>query len=94
MWLKGHLTSKKLKIEERANVIAPMESFVSLKDHKANFRQKPTVRLLNPAKTDMGRVSKTVLDNIIQEVRRRTKLPLWTSTGDVIEWFERLEDKK
>ena len=34
--------------------------FITLKDHQPNFSNKPTVRLLNPAKN--GRISKTTLD--------------------------------
>lgn len=56
--------------------------------------KKPTVRLLNPAKTDMGRVSKAILDKIILRVRKKRNLPLWINTKEVISWFERLDDKK
>ena len=35
--------------------------FITLKDHKENFANKPTVRLINPAKNEIGRLSKSIL---------------------------------
>ena len=33
-------------------------SFIAIKDHKENFDNQPTVRLINPAKNELGRISK------------------------------------
>ena len=38
--------------------------FITLKDHKENFFNNPTVWLINPAKNELGRISKAILDNI------------------------------
>ena len=38
--------------------------FISLKDHKENFQNNPTVRLINPAKNELGKISKVILDSI------------------------------
>ena len=38
--------------------------FITLEDHKPNFQNNPTVRLLNPAKNEHGRINKTILDKI------------------------------
>ena len=38
--------------------------FFTLKDHKENFQNNPTVRLINPAKNEIGRISKVILDKI------------------------------
>ena len=38
--------------------------FITLKDHKENFINNPTVRLLNPAKNEVGRISKTISSQI------------------------------
>ena len=38
--------------------------FITLKDHKGNFMNKPTVRLINPAKNEIGEISKGILDEI------------------------------
>ena len=40
------------------------EAFISLKDHKENFENNPKCRLINPAKSDSGKISKLILDKI------------------------------
>ena len=42
----------------------------TLKDHKENFLNNPTVRLKNPAKNELGRISKARLDNINKRKNR------------------------
>ena len=39
-------------------------SFITIKDHKENFDKHPTGRLINPAKNELGRISKLILDKI------------------------------
>ena len=43
--------------------------FITLKDHKENFANKPTVRLINPANNEIGRISKCILDDINARLR-------------------------
>ena len=38
-----------------------------LKDHKDNFQNNPKVRLINPAKTNIGQISKIYLQEINSE---------------------------
>ena len=38
--------------------------FITSKDYKENFFNNPTVCLINPAKNELGRVSKAIPDNI------------------------------
>ena len=47
-----------LKIDDRTECIAPRQAFITLKDHKENFANNPTCRLINPAKSELGIVSK------------------------------------
>ena len=44
--------------------MARKNAFVTLKDHKENFDTNPKCRLLNPSKSELGKVSKVVLDRI------------------------------
>ena len=37
-------------------------SFITIKDHKENFDNHPTVRLINPAKNELRGISKLILD--------------------------------
>ena len=44
------------------------EAYITIKDHKENFPEKPNFRLINPSKSDMGKVSKCILDQINQNI--------------------------
>ena len=48
--------------------------FITLKDHKSNFQNNPTVRFLNPAKNELGRISKTVSGKINVDFRNSLHL--------------------
>jgi hypothetical protein len=47
--------------------MAETEAFITLKDHKDNVESNPKCRLINPAKRELGKVSKVILDSINQE---------------------------
>ena len=70
------------------------QRFISLKDHKANFQNNQPCRLLNPTKCELGKVSKKILEKIINIVREKTKFNQWKNTKSLIDWFENLTDKK
>ena len=50
-----------LKVADRLQQYAHRDAFVTLKDHKENFRSNPKCRLINPVKSDVGQVSKHIL---------------------------------
>ena len=61
--------------------MAKQQAFITLKDHKDNFANRPTCRLINPAKSKLGKVSKQILDRILNsEIRTKTKLNQWKNT--------------
>ena len=45
------------------------KAFISLKDHKPDFENHPKCRLINPAKSQLGKVSKAILDKINNIIR-------------------------
>ena len=57
---------------------------------KENFHSNPTFRLTNSTKTNLGSVSKEILERIIGEIKDKTNLNQWKSTHDVIDWFKNL----
>ena len=64
-----------------------------MKDHKENFQQKLPCRLINPCKSNLGAVSKTILDRINSEIRQLTMVNQWKNTGEVLQWFDSINDK-
>ena len=83
-----------LEIEDRVFRTTESESFISLKDHKPDFRNNIKCRLLNPTKPEVGRISHLTLKNIIEIVRQKTNLSQWKNIYSCIEWFKQLENKK
>ena len=66
-------------IDKRAECLANTPAFITLKDHKDNFQQKLPCRLINPCKSNIGAISKTILDRINSNVRQATMVNQWSS---------------
>ena len=49
-------------------------SFITLKDHKENFNNNPTVRLINPVKNELEHTSKAILDVTNKNIQEATDL--------------------
>ena len=84
--------TKDLKLDDRVEISASREAFITLKDHKPDFIN-PTCRLINPTKSEIGIISKNIFDNINKEIIKVTKANLWRSTSIVIEWFQAIPNK-
>ena len=82
-----------LGIQDRTTSFPMNQSFVTLKDHKENFENAPKCRLINPAKSTIGRVSKEILERVNNELRRSTNVQQWRNTQSVIDWFNALGKK-
>ena len=50
--------------------------------------------MINPSKSEVGRVSKKYLNDIIADVSRKTEVNQWRNTTTVINWFKNLSDKR
>ena len=82
-----------LEIGDRIEKYSETPAFITLKDHKPNFEQEPKCRLINPAKTNIGKISKQITQKVNEEIRAKLKLTQWQSTGAALEWFENIENK-
>ena len=91
---KGSVIARNLNLADRMEVIAERNAFITLKDHKPNFAVKPSVRLINPARDEIGVISKKLLSRINTEVRQRTKVQQWQSTQQVLDWFKNLPNRQ
>ena len=49
-------------------------SFITLKDHKENFQNNPSVRLINLAKNELRRLSKFIIQAVNKELRHEVNL--------------------
>ena len=65
-------------------------AFITLKDHKVNFKNNAKCRLINPSKSEVGLVSKHYLNSIISMVAEKSGVNQWRNTSTVIKRFENL----
>lgn len=86
--------AKKLELDDRIYTTAKKEAFVTLKDHKPNFPNRPTCRLINPTKSDIGKISKKILDRVNRAASDSLNINQWKSTTDVLTWFKNVSDKQ
>ena len=80
-------------IIDRMDINAESNCYITIKDHKENFLNHPKVRLINPAKNELGRISKTILDNINMKLFQATKINQWKNMVSAIKCFNSLKDK-
>ena len=66
---------------------------LTLKDHKENFVNHPKTKLINPAKNEIGRIRKSVLYKSNICLCEKLQLNEWKKTIDVINWFEKIDEK-
>lgn len=85
--------AKNLDIADRIDTLARKEAFITLKDHKENFENKLPCRLVNPSKSEIGLVSKRILDKINAASRKFYNVQQWKSSSEVIDWFTSIEGK-
>ena len=84
---------EKLGMADRVQCIAEHNAFITIKDHKPGFPNEVKCRLLNPCKSEVGKISKKYLEDINKSVREVTSLNQWRNTHQVIEWFNGIEQK-
>ena len=81
------------EVLNRLEINGENNSFITLKDHKDNFNNNPTVRLINPAKNELGHISKAILDTTNENIREAMSLNQWRNAGTVIDWFKSIRNK-
>ena len=81
---EGIKYAKEANILDKSVVNGTANCFITLKDHKANFLNHPTTRLMNPAKNEIGRISKQILDQMRSKLCEILKANEWKNTVSVI----------
>ena len=76
------------------DITAKRQYFVTIKDHKDNFRVNRKYRLLNPTKSELGKISKHILQQIRINIRTALNVNQWQNTSEVIKWFQNMKNKK
>ena len=61
--------------------------------YKDEFPNKIPCRLINPSKSNIGKISKAILDTINKNVVRATEINQWKNTSNVLDWYANCTDK-
>ena len=64
--------AERLKLDERIEQAAEQKAFITLKDHKPNFPNNIKCRLINPTKSNLGKISKQILQKINSKIQQPT----------------------
>lgn len=87
------IIASKLDLDDRIEALSEQNAFITIKDHKPNFPNNLKCRLINPSKSEIGKISKQLLDNINSNIRNNVDLNQWRNTSAVISWFRDIPDK-
>ena len=91
--IKAKKIASKLKLEDRIQILDDNDAYISIKDHKEGFPDKISCRLINPSKTDIGKISKQILDKVNTSILEKIKVNQWKNTSSVIEWYCNIKRK-
>ena len=86
--------AEKFSIDDRIEKLKEVQAYVAIKDHKEKFPHLKSFRLINPSKSEIGKISKKILDKINSNMRIATKVNQWKNTKDVINWFNYIKHKQ
>ena len=59
-----------------------------------NFQDNPTVRLINPAKNEIGRISKVIIDKINLSLMEQLKVNQWKTHKTLSNGLQKLKKKQ
>ena len=85
--------TEELDIDDRVFKTTKRQAFVTIKDHKENFRTNTKCRLLNPTKPELGKISKKLTENINCIVRMKTGFNQFKNSDCFIKWYCRQRQK-
>ena len=88
--------SKSHKLVERIDHLPKPETFITLKDHKDNFYNKQSCRLINPTKMNWEKLAKEKKQtNQLSSIKENQwKSNQWKNTSNIINWCNNIENKK
>lgn len=68
-------------------------SYLLSKDHKPNFQNNLQFRLINSAKSELGLISKIILNEITTSILEKYPVNLWKGYLDTIKWFQNINSR-
>ena len=81
------------KLDDKIEFMAKAPAYITLKDHKDNLRSAHPCRLINPCKSEIGKISKSILENINRNLLKLLQVNQWRNSESVIKSFYSIENK-
>ena len=82
-----------VKPDDRIEYMAKAPAYITLRDHKYNFRSAHPCRLINPCKSEIGKTSKSILENINRNLLKLLQVNQWRISESTIKWFDSIDNK-
>ena len=86
--MEAKYITEKFKLADRVEQCPRNQAFITIKGHKPNFPNNSKWRLINPAKSNLGRISSQLLKEINVNIRKKPSLQQWRNTAAVMSWFK------
>ena len=81
------------EIAERVDCLPMTDAFITLKDHKPNFTTNPKCRLINPSKSELGKVTKFLIEKVNTIIRDKSLVNQWRDTDTETNCFKNIDNK-
>ena len=87
-----HITAN-IKLDNHIESFVHTLAFITLKDHKKNFRTSHPCRSINSSKRELGKVSKVILENVNKNLVKSCKVNQLRNRDSFINWFNAIKNK-
>ena len=77
--------AERLLIVNRVEVMQETEAYITIKDHKDQFPNEISCYLITPSTSNIGKISKAILDTINQNVVRSTEINQWKNASNLLD---------
>ena len=91
--LEAKEIAARVKLDDRIEYMARAPAYITLKNHKDNFTSAHPCRFINPCKSKIGKISKSILENINRNLLKLLQVNQWRNSESVIKWFDSIENK-
>ena len=91
--IKSKKIGKSFNIDSKMDITSKLQRFLNIKDYTDNFRVNLKYRFLNPTKSEFGKISKHILQQISTKIRTTLNVNQWQNSSEVIKWFKKIKTK-
>ena len=82
-----------VKLDDRIEYMAKARAYITLKDQEDSFRSAHPCHLINPCKSEIGKISKSILENINRNLAKFLQINQSRNFERVSKWFYSIENK-